>query len=122
KHRQYLAMDSDYFRKWAKDVGPHALMVVSAILSAHKVEKQGYRTCTLLMKLADKYSLVRFEDACQRALSYTPSPSYKTVQTILKTGQDRVKVLSEQEKKPKTNAETHGFVRGADYYGGRDND
>ncbi|MDP3050460.1 MAG: hypothetical protein Q8N20_03825, partial [Eubacteriales bacterium] len=49
----------DYFRKWAKDVGPHALMVVSAILSAHKVEKQGYRTCTSLMKLADKYSYLQ---------------------------------------------------------------
>lgn len=43
------------------------------------------------MKLADRYSTERLEAACNRALSYTPSPSLKNITTILKNGQDKVK-------------------------------
>ncbi len=122
KHKRYLAVNADYFRDWAASVGPHATIVVNAFLSAHRVEKQGYRSCTSLMKLADKYSLSRFEEACQRALSYTPSPSLKTIQTILKTGQDKILEPSNHQNVTKRDTETYGFTRGADYYGGRDND
>jgi hypothetical protein len=73
------------------------------------------------MKLADKYSISRFEEACQRALSYTPSPSLKSIQMILKTGQDKVPVNSDRPV-AKPDAETYGFVRGADYFVVRDND
>ncbi|MBT9139198.1 MAG: hypothetical protein DDT31_01779 [Syntrophomonadaceae bacterium] len=124
KHKQYLAVNAEYFKNWAISVGPNAIIVVKAILSAHKVEKQGYRSCTSLMKLADKYSLSRVEEACERALSYTPSPSFKSIQTILKTGQDKVHVrpVKRQVTKRNLDTETFGFVRGADYYGGKDND
>ena len=76
------------------------------------------------MKLADKYSLVRFEEACQRALIYTPRPSFKTIQTILKTGQDKLVNQQQSDRKVSTrkDAATYGFVRGADYFGGRDNE
>jgi hypothetical protein len=121
KHKRYLAVNADYLRGWARSVGHNSLTVINAILSAHRVEKQGYRSCMSLMKLADKYSLTRFEEACQRALSYTPSPSFKTIQTILKTGQDKVPVTPDRQV-TKHDAETHGFVRGANYYGGKDND
>lgn len=120
KHQKYLLLSGDSFREWASSVGPHAVIVVNAILTAHKVEKQGYRACTSLMKLADKYSLPRLEDACQRVLSYTPSPSFKTIQTILKTGQDKAPAVNRPVTKP--DSETHGFVRGADYYGGKNHD
>lgn len=121
KHQKYLEINGDFFRKWAADVGANTVIVVNAILTRHKVEKQGYRACTSLMKLADTYSLSRLEEACHRALSYTPSPSFKTIQTILKTGQDKMSV---KESRPVTrsNTETHGFVRGVDYYGGKEHD
>lgn len=122
KHKRYLTVNSEYFKDWAVSVGPHAAIVIKAILSAHKVEKQGYRSCTSLMKLADKYSLSRFEEACERALSYTPSPSFKSIQTILKTGQDKVSVRPDSRQVTKRDAENFGFVRGADYYGGKEND
>lgn len=121
KHQKYLEVSGDYFRKWAATVGPNTSTVVNAILSAHKVEKQGYRACTSLMKLADKYSLPRLEEACQRALSYTPNPGFKTVQTILKTGQDKM-MTPGSDSVIKANSETYGFVRGADYYGGKKHD
>ena len=70
------------------------------------------------MKLADKYSASRIEDACNRALAYTPEPSIKTIETILKTGQDKVK---SDTKAPKSDG-TYAFTRGAKYFGGKRND
>ncbi len=69
-----------------------------------------------LLKLGDKYTASRLEAACKRALSYTPSPSVKGVQTILATGQDEMpeEVPPEQD----TSAE-FGFTRGPGYYGER---
>jgi hypothetical protein len=113
-HRSYVQWDAKRFISWAQNVGPHTTITIRAILSSHKIEQQGYRSCMALLKLADKYSVTRVEAACKKALSYTPHPSFKNVKTILSTGQD--KVASEQA--PTSNASTlHGFTRGADYYG-----
>lgn len=43
-----------------------------------------------LLKLADKYSVDRLEAACEKALTYTASPSYKSIKNILVAGQDRM--------------------------------
>jgi hypothetical protein len=68
-----------------------------------------------LLKLSDQYTQKRLEAACAKALFYTPRPNYKSIQTILKSGQD--KKADDESESP---AE-YGFTRGADYYkGGRD--
>ena len=54
------------------------------------MEQQGYKSCMALLKLADRYSPQRLEIACRKALSYTTSPSLKSVQSILKSGQDKL--------------------------------
>jgi hypothetical protein len=63
------------------------------------------------MKLADRYSTKRLEVACEKALSYTPSPSLKNITTILKNGQDKVKPKT---KKPKSSAK-YGITRNSSY-------
>ena len=114
-HRQYMTWDAKRFLAWAQKIGPHAHTTVNAILTSHKVEQQGYKSCMALLKLADKYSIERLEAACAKALSYTPNPSYKSIQTILQTGQDKLKTESSGNKSAES--EEFGFVRGADYYG-----
>lgn len=73
-----------------------------------------------VLKLADRYSLVRLEAACTRALSYTPNPSYKNIITILKSGQDKVleEVAATTEHQTNDGSQNkHSFTRGATYYG-----
>ena len=72
-----------------------------------------------LLKLADTYTKERLERACALALTYTARPSYKSIQTILKAGQD---LLPEQTSVSPQDNGGDGFTRGADYYrdGGRD--
>ena len=55
-------------------VGSNTQVAVQAILSDYKVEQQGYKSCMGLLKLADKYTPERLENACKRALEYTPPP------------------------------------------------
>ena len=79
-----------------------------------KVEQQGYKSCMGLLKLADKYTPERLENACKRALEYTPRPALKNIQAILASGQD--KAIPEQSTAT-VSSSLYGFTRGADYYG-----
>ena len=115
-HQQYIQWNGDRFCKWAAQIGPHTNTVAASILGSYKVEQQGYKTCLGLLKLADKYSPERLENACKKALTFTPRPSLKNIQTILSSGQDRIP--PEPERKPDTSSQ-YGFTRGADYYAGR---
>jgi hypothetical protein len=94
--------------------GDHTQIVVQAILSSYKVEQQGYKSCMGLLKLADKYTPERLENACKRALECTPRPSLKNIQAILASGQD--KAVPEQSTST-TYSSQYGFTRGAEYYG-----
>jgi hypothetical protein len=117
EHKNYTTWNSERFISWAEGIGPCTSITIKAILSAHKIEQQGYKSCMALLKLADKYSITRVEAACKKALSYTPRPGYKSIQTILQTGQDKLANLEENHTAKETTAK-FGFTRGADYYGG----
>jgi len=119
-HQRYLAWNTETFFEWAQGIGQSTFIVMKSFTTSVKVEQQSYKVCGSLMKLADRYSVKRIEDACKRALSYTPSPSLKSIQTILKTGQDKVKAEIESDK-PNSSGR-YGFTRGADYFGGGNRD
>ena len=113
-HQKYLQWDGDRFIRWAESIGPATAITVKGILTSHKIQQQGYKSCMGLLKLADKYSVTRLENACVRALSFTPQPSYKSIKNILVTGQDKLEIAP-VEKKSANNE--YGFTRGAEYYG-----
>ena len=113
-HQRYLEWNGDRFRKWAERIGINTYTVVNAILTSKSVEQQTYRGCMGLLKLAEKYSARRLEAACQKALSYTASPSYKSIKNILVTGSDQTGSSGEDSTPEKQKAK--GITRGADYY------
>ena len=112
-HQKYLEWNGDRFRKWAERIGINAYTVVNAILTSTRVEQQTYRSCMGLLKLTDKYSESLLEAACKKALSYTSSPSYKSIKNILVTGSVKTEPESSGSK---TTHKAHGITRGADYY------
>ncbi len=122
-HQQYLEWNGDRFRKWAKTIGPATHKVTEAILTSRQVEQQTYRSCMGLLKLADKYSVDRLETACAKALSFTASPSYKSIKNLLETGNDRRKESPKASPKDAANRpdasttqSSHALTRGADYW------
>lgn len=69
-----------------------------------------------LLELADKYSAMRLENACTQALSYTASPSYKSVKNILSAKQETIASPKESSHKAKD------ITRGADFSRRKSND
>jgi hypothetical protein len=110
-HRKYTQWNAERFYSWARGIGENTVAVVKAILASRKIEQQGYRACMALLKPGDKYSGSRLEAACKRALSYTLSPSFKSIQTILATGQDEL-----PDETPSDASTEFGFTRGPSYY------
>ncbi|MCL2791442.1 MAG: IS21 family transposase [Desulfobulbus sp.] len=115
-HLKYVQWNAERFLAWAKAVGENTVAVTKSILTSRKIEQQAYRTCMTLLKLAEKYSPARLEAACKRALSYSPAPGLKSVQTILATEQDK---LPEEDTSRDASAD-FAFTRGSGYYGGDD--
>jgi len=115
EHQQYLEWNGDRFRKWAQSIGPNTHKAVDAILTSHRVEQQSYRSCMGLLKLAEKHSTKILEWACEKALSYTASPSYKSVKNILAAKKN--KQLKENDNHTESESNQYGITRGADYYG-----
>ena len=112
KHQQYIQWNGERFCRWAAKIGPNTERVIKTVLSGYKVEQQGYRSCMGILKLADKYSVDRLENACTRALTYTPHPNLKQIKAILSSGMDKL----DNELPGAEAPSVHGFVRGADYY------
>ena len=114
EHQKYVQWSGDRFISWAATIGSCTVAAVKAILNSYKIEQQGYKACLGLLKLSDKYTPERLENACKRAFEYTPQPSYKNIQAILASGQDKIP----DEPDPPSSSK-YGFTRGAEYYGGR---
>ena len=67
-----------------------------------------------ILRLADKYTPERLENACRRALTYTPRPYLKQIQAILSSGQDKP---ADETPASQDTSSQYGFTRGAGYYG-----
>ena len=114
EHREYVAWNGERFLNWAGKIGTHTTAVVQLFLSRNQIEQQGYKSCIALLKLSDAYSALRLEQACKRALSFTERPSLKSIQIILKSGQDN---LPPTEPVPQLQEISgRAFTRGKAYY------
>lgn len=118
-HQQFVEWNGDRFREWAKRIGSNTYKVVDSILSSGKVEQQYYRSCMGLLKLTERYSKALLETACQKALTFTDSPSYKSIKNLIVNLKDEDMKQKEQDE---SSSNLYGITRGARYYGGKNND
>ena len=117
KNHQLFQWNKERFMNWATTIGPSTVELITLMFSRYKVEEQAYKGCLSILKLSDKYSQARLENACKLALSRLSNPTYKNIKLILESGQDEVK----REPERMTNKEdtTYAFTRGTEYYGGK---
>lgn len=116
KNHQLFQWNKERFMNWAATIGPSTVELINLMFSRYKVEEQAYKGCLSILKLSDKYSQARLENACKLALSRLSNPTYKNIKLILESGQDEAK----QEPENTINKEdtTYAFTRGTEYYGG----
>jgi transposase len=120
EHQEYVSWNGERFLDWAGKIGVYTKTVVDLFLSRNQAEQQGYKSCLALLKLSDTYSAPRLEQACRRALTFTERPSLKSIQTILKSGQDKLPRNESVPEPPPPSS--HGFTRGRDYYQRKEED
>ncbi|MTI11867.1 IS21 family transposase [Sansalvadorimonas verongulae] len=113
KHRCYAEWTPERLQNWAAKTGGHTEAVITHILESRKYPEQAFRSCLGIIHLGKRYTPERLERACQRAL-HLGSCSYKTLEAILRHGQDNLPLPEEQ---PLTELpDRHENVRGSVYY------
>ena len=105
-HRDFVEWDGNRFRRWAGEIGPSCEAVVDGILKSRKIEQQSYRSCRGVLALAKKHGKEMLEQACAKALSYSPRPSYKTVKSI----------ASKMAESVPEDPDDGAYLRGSGYY------
>ncbi len=114
-HQAYLEWTPSRLIRWAEQTGPNTAALVAAILASRPHPEQGYRSCLGLLRLGKQYPVARLEAACARAVALRAT-SYKSVQSILRTGLDSQPLDSPRAARPGV----HAHVRGASYYTGEE--
>jgi transposase len=110
-HQRYLAWTPSRLTHWGATIGAATAALIAAILASRPHPEQGYRSCLGLLRLSKQYPAARLEAACARALALR-ALSYKSVQSILRTGLDQQTLLPVLTP-PRP---AHAHVRGAAYY------
>jgi len=111
-HRRHLEWTPSRIVRWAQNAGPQTAALVDEIMRSRPHPEQGYRSCLGVMRLGKRFGNDRLEAACTRAVAIRAF-SYRSVESILRTGLDRQPLLAPL---PTTPSRPHDHVRGPDYY------
>jgi transposase len=111
-HRAHMEWTPGKLIDWGRRIGVSTAAVVTWQLEHRPHPEQGYRACLGFKRLAREYTPARLEAACTRALAIR-SPSFRSVDSILKCGLDRQHSLLPTVT---TALPEHENVRGPDYY------
>ena len=115
-HREHAEWTPSRILAWAEKTGPAALLLCSALLNERRHPEQGFRSCLGILRLSTKYGQDRLNAACARAHA-AGARSYRSVDSILKAGLDRVphEAPQQHDGEPRSPV-THENVRGPGYY------
>ena len=112
-HQHTAGVNQHNLLAQAQQVGPAAHQFAHALLAERSVPQQGYRSLLGILRLERDYGGERLDAACEHALRLR-SFTYKSVNSILKCGLDRLQHdTSTSETKPK---QQHENLRGHTYY------
>lgn len=111
-HREHAKWTPERIIRWVGKTGPSAATLAERIIASRPHPEQGFQACRGLIRLGETHGGDRLEAACERALAIN-SPSYKSVNEILKQGLDKRPLPGAAAPTP---AIEHENVRGADYY------
>ena len=122
-HFQNPQWDDVRIKKWACSVGKYTGEVIDRIFKCVKIKEQGYNSSLSVLRLSKAYSEVRLETACELALTKVRVPRYHHLKSILAANQDVIYLENKNASKPSSETtDCSGYIRGATYYGGADND
>jgi len=116
-HRKQQEWTPGRLLNWAKDLGPHVVVVVQKMFARKKHPEQAYRSCLGLLNLSRQYDAGRLDKACHRAVAIG-SPTVKSIKSILKQSIDQLDLPLDENNSSteEPNSEDHENIRGSEYY------
>ena len=115
-HREHAQWTPSRIVAWAETTGPAVALLCAALLTERRHPEQGFRSCLGILRLGKKYGEDRLNAACARAHT-AGARSYRSVESILKAGLDRVSTDAEKNRDAEPRSPiAHENVRGPGYY------
>jgi transposase len=111
-HRRHAQWTPARLLEEAGRIGPSAVALCDAVMTARPHPEQGFRTCLGILGLARSYGAARLEAACARGVSIR-ARSVGSIRSILQNGLDRAFLDDEPERQPPP---AHGNIRGGGYF------
>lgn len=112
-HRAVAGWTPERLIDWAAKTGPATAELVRQVIARRAHPQQGYRSALGILRLASTYGSDRLEAAARRALSIRAF-TYRSIESILKTGLDRQALPASAPAVEEPIA--HSNIRGARYY------
>lgn len=110
-HQHYAQWSVERLLKWAQRRGGTTGEVITTILRESPHPQRGLRSALAVMRLEKSYGADRLEAACARALAIGGC-SFKSIESILKTGLDEHPI----ERASEPVVVEHANIRGPSYY------
>ena len=121
-HRSMAEWTPERITRWAEKIGPRAAQVVAEIMRSKDHPEQGFNAALGVIRLADRFTPARLEQACLRSLAIG-SPSYKTLKTMLTNRMESAEHTSTESSSQPTPPHSEQLsldighnVRGKEYY------
>jgi transposase len=111
-HRRHLEWTPSRIVGWRQKTGPATAQLMEAIMASRPHPEQGFRSCLGILRLGEHYGAERVEATARRALAIQAF-SYRSMESILKTGLDRQPLPTSV---PTTSHRPHENLRRATYY------
>ena len=67
-YKEVNAYDGNYYRRWAKAIGPNMHKLIDTILHSSRHEEQSYNSCNGILHMCDGKSRVIAEQAAQKCI------------------------------------------------------
>ncbi len=115
-HRSYLEHNPENNVKWAAAMGPSTEKYVAYILE-NNVEKKALNILSTLQNIARKFTTEELEQAITTLLEISTTPSNTVLKGILERKKKSLKTQESAAKTQPASTESHGFTRGASYFG-----
>ena len=110
-HQKHLEWSPSRIISWAGKTGLSTQRMVTEIMQRRSHPEQGFRSCLGVMRLAKRYTPMRLENACERAVAIG-AYTFKNVESILKNGLDKQPLTPVENR----HAAVHPNIRGSRYY------
>ena len=67
-HQEHLQWTPERIASWAGSIGPNCRAAVLEIMASRPIPEHGFRPCLGVIRLGKRYSHLRVDGACERAL------------------------------------------------------